>query len=296
MILVPLMSTVPPAEPPDTTGPSGETKPADSPIEIYRHSSAHLLAAAVTELFPEAQCGIGPPTDDGFFYDFLVARPVHAGGPPRHREEDGAHRQAEPEDREEADPQAGGARGLREEGPDPEGPAHHREGPGRHRAVLHDGRVHRLLPRAAPAEHEGDQGLQAEARACRSPTGRARKATPRCSASTGTPSSPRKSWTRTSTISKRPSAATTASWARELDLFSIADETGRRPHPLAPQGRVHPEADRGLLARRAPRGRLRHRLLARTSRTSSSGTPAGTPSTTRPTCTRPSTSRASSTS
>jgi threonyl-tRNA synthetase len=62
-------------EPPDTTGPSGESKPADSPIEIYRHSSAHLLAAAVTELFPEAQCGIGPPTEDGFFYDFLVSRP-----------------------------------------------------------------------------------------------------------------------------------------------------------------------------------------------------------------------------
>ena len=62
-------------EPPDTTGPSGETKPADSPIEIYRHSSAHLLAAAVTELFPDAQCGIGPPTDDGFFYDFLVGKP-----------------------------------------------------------------------------------------------------------------------------------------------------------------------------------------------------------------------------
>src|SRR5713101_3300795 len=69
------MSTVPPAAPPDNTGPSGESKPADSPIEIYRHSSAHLLAAAVTELFPEAQCGIGPPTEDGFFYDFLVARP-----------------------------------------------------------------------------------------------------------------------------------------------------------------------------------------------------------------------------
>src|SRR5262245_10591686 len=62
-------------EPPDTTGPSGETKPADSPIEIYRHSSAHLLAAAVTELFPQAQCGIGPPTEDGFFYDFLVEKP-----------------------------------------------------------------------------------------------------------------------------------------------------------------------------------------------------------------------------
>jgi threonyl-tRNA synthetase len=62
-------------DPPDTTGPSGESKPADSPIEIYRHSSAHLLAAAVTELFPDAQCGIGPPTEDGFFYDFLVSRP-----------------------------------------------------------------------------------------------------------------------------------------------------------------------------------------------------------------------------
>jgi threonyl-tRNA synthetase len=69
------MSSPSPAPPLDTTGPSGETKPADSPIEIYRHSSAHLLAAAVTELFPDAQCGIGPPTDDGFFYDFLVSRP-----------------------------------------------------------------------------------------------------------------------------------------------------------------------------------------------------------------------------
>src|SRR6266852_3590088 len=69
------MSTVPPAAPPDTTGPSGESKPADSPLEIYSHCSAHLLAAAVTELYPDAQCGIGPPTDDGFFYDFLVAKP-----------------------------------------------------------------------------------------------------------------------------------------------------------------------------------------------------------------------------
>ena len=60
---------------PDLTGPSGESKPADSPIEIYRHSSAHLLAAAVTELFPDTQCGIGPPTEDGFFYDFLTKAP-----------------------------------------------------------------------------------------------------------------------------------------------------------------------------------------------------------------------------
>ena len=41
---------------------------------LYRHSTAHLLAAAVTHLFPGAQCGIGPATDEGFFYDFVVDR------------------------------------------------------------------------------------------------------------------------------------------------------------------------------------------------------------------------------
>ncbi|MBM41471.1 MAG: threonine--tRNA ligase [Acidobacteria bacterium] len=51
------------------------TKDSDVALELYRHSTAHLLAAAVTALFPEAQCGIGPPTDDGFFYDFIVDRP-----------------------------------------------------------------------------------------------------------------------------------------------------------------------------------------------------------------------------
>jgi threonyl-tRNA synthetase len=44
-------------------------------LEIYRHSTAHLMAAAVTSLFPGAQCGIGPATDEGFFYDFVVDRP-----------------------------------------------------------------------------------------------------------------------------------------------------------------------------------------------------------------------------
>jgi threonyl-tRNA synthetase len=43
-------------------------------LSIYRHSTAHLLAAAVTKLFPGTQCGIGPATDEGFFYDFVVSR------------------------------------------------------------------------------------------------------------------------------------------------------------------------------------------------------------------------------
>jgi threonyl-tRNA synthetase len=44
-------------------------------LMLARHSTAHLMAAAVTQLFPTAQCGIGPPTDEGFFYDFVVPRP-----------------------------------------------------------------------------------------------------------------------------------------------------------------------------------------------------------------------------
>jgi threonyl-tRNA synthetase len=40
-------------------------------LEVYRHSSAHLLATAVLELFPETKLGHGPPTDTGFFYDFF---------------------------------------------------------------------------------------------------------------------------------------------------------------------------------------------------------------------------------
>jgi threonyl-tRNA synthetase len=44
-------------------------------VPLYRHSTAHLLAAAVTNMFPGVQCGIGPPTDEGFFYDFVVPRP-----------------------------------------------------------------------------------------------------------------------------------------------------------------------------------------------------------------------------
>ena len=44
-------------------------------LMVYRHSSAHLLAAAVLELFPETKLGHGPPTDTGFFYDFYRPTP-----------------------------------------------------------------------------------------------------------------------------------------------------------------------------------------------------------------------------
>ncbi|HEV2177879.1 MAG TPA: threonine--tRNA ligase [Terriglobia bacterium] len=51
------------------------SSPFPEALEVYRHSSAHLLAAAVLELFPDAHPGVGPPTDTGFYYDFYRKKP-----------------------------------------------------------------------------------------------------------------------------------------------------------------------------------------------------------------------------
>ena len=50
---------------------------SDLGLGILRHSAAHLLAQAVQELFPEAKLGIGPPIQDGFYYDFDVPEPFN---------------------------------------------------------------------------------------------------------------------------------------------------------------------------------------------------------------------------
>jgi threonyl-tRNA synthetase len=51
----------------------------DSPdgLNVLRHSTAHVLAQAVQDLFPEAKLGIGPPIENGFYYDFDVPRPFN---------------------------------------------------------------------------------------------------------------------------------------------------------------------------------------------------------------------------
>src|SRR3989339_1005950 len=49
-------------------------KDADG-LDIIRHSTSHLMAYAVKELFPEAQVTIGPVIENGFYYDFSYARP-----------------------------------------------------------------------------------------------------------------------------------------------------------------------------------------------------------------------------
>ncbi len=56
-------------------GEYADHESSEDPLHILRHSTAHLLAAAVTELYPDARYGIGPPVEDGFYYDFAFAKP-----------------------------------------------------------------------------------------------------------------------------------------------------------------------------------------------------------------------------
>jgi threonyl-tRNA synthetase len=44
----------------------GDHESSSDPLHVLRHSTAHLLAAAVMELYPDAKYGIGPPVQDGF--------------------------------------------------------------------------------------------------------------------------------------------------------------------------------------------------------------------------------------
>jgi len=49
---------------------------AHDEIDAMRHSTAHVMAEAVLDLFPGAKLGIGPAIADGFYYDFQLARPL----------------------------------------------------------------------------------------------------------------------------------------------------------------------------------------------------------------------------
>src|SRR5436853_7111073 len=48
--------------------------PKNEALDTKRHSLAHLMAASIQELFPEAKFGVGPVVEDGFFYDVHISR------------------------------------------------------------------------------------------------------------------------------------------------------------------------------------------------------------------------------
>ena len=47
-----------------------DVEDSEEALEILRHSTSHLMALAVIDLYPDVHLGIGPPTSEGFYYDF----------------------------------------------------------------------------------------------------------------------------------------------------------------------------------------------------------------------------------
>src|ERR671932_1074416 len=65
------------------------TRDKDDPdaLAVLRHSAAHLLAEAVRRLYPGVKIAIGPPIENGFYYDFLFPEPISEAELPRIEEE-----------------------------------------------------------------------------------------------------------------------------------------------------------------------------------------------------------------
>ena len=257
-------------------------------VELIRHDTAHVLAAAVLDLYPGTKISIGPPIGEGFYYDFefpdgvTVSEHDFEALEAKMREHIKAD---EPFAREDV-PVGRRARALQGRGPGLQGRADRGPGarPGRRdRQPLHQRRVHRPLPRPAHAVDQAREGVQAAVGRRRLLARRRRAA--RCSrASTAPPSTPRRTSSSTCTSSRRPARATTAS-------------LGTRPRPVHVQraeprlavlaAERHGDAQRAAepVARgeRAPAATARSRR--RSSTTSSCGSSPATGTCTATTCT-----------
>ena len=135
---------------------------ADDPdaLAVLRHSSAHLLAEAVRRLYPGVKVAIGPPIENGFYYDFEFPEPIARGRSRADRGRGEARDRGGPRLDARGDLARRGAAAVRGRGRAVQGRARrHRR---RRDLALHAGRLHRPLPRAAPAEHDADQGVQAD--------------------------------------------------------------------------------------------------------------------------------------
>ena len=137
-------------------------------LELIRHDAAHVLATAVMELYPGVKISIGPPIEDGFYYDFEFPDGVSLSDADFARDRS-AHARAH-QCRRAVRARGGdgrrGARALRPRGPGLQGRADRgsgrkRPGAARDRLALHQRRVHRSLPRSPRPVHEADQGVQA---------------------------------------------------------------------------------------------------------------------------------------
>ena len=131
-------------------------------LDVIRHSTAHLLAYAVKELFPDAQVTIGPVIEDGFYYDFSFKRPftpedlvaIEGKMAELAKKDEPVTRKLIPRDDAVAYFKSlGRALQGRDHRVDPVERAHF---------ALHRGQVHRPLPRPARAVHRQAPRLQAD--------------------------------------------------------------------------------------------------------------------------------------
>ena len=126
---------------------------------MLRHSSAHLLAEAVRRLYPGVKIAIGPPIENGFYYDFEFPEPIVEDDLGRIEEEINRELAEGRSWERQRDRPRRGAVAVRAGGRAVQGRA--RRHGRRADLALHAGRLHRPLPRPAPPELEADQGAQA---------------------------------------------------------------------------------------------------------------------------------------
>ncbi len=193
---------------------------SDRGLYTLRHSTAHVLAQAVLDLFPGATFAIGPPIDDGFYYDFELPgrRDVHRRRPRAHRRPHARDHRRAPALRPRRDPRGRGARAVPRppvQGRDHRGPGRrpdvgHRDGTGPH--LRQPAALHRPVPWPARARTRADSATSSS---CGSPapTGAATRRTRCSSASTARPGRRRRTSPPTSSTWRRPRSATTASSA-----------------------------------------------------------------------------------
>ena len=234
---------------------AGEFDCAPEPLPTLRHSTSHVMAQAVKQLFPGVKLAIGPAIEDGFYYDFHRAEPFTPEDLGR----------IEERMREIAQ---GGlsvrARGGSARGRDPRSSAS-----GASRSRSRSSRACRPTWPGCRSTGRATSSTSAAARTCRpparsrpsscsrppAPTGGATRRTRCSSASTGRPGSPRRSSTSTSGASRRRRSATTASSAASSTCSTFHDVSPGRA-VLAAQGHGGVPRARAVRARAAGRARL----------------------------------------
>ena len=140
------------------------TRDTEDPDALYvlRHSAAHLLAEAVRRLYPGVKIAIGPPIENGFYYDFEFPEPI--GEDELEKIEAEIRRELEEGrawEREEISAEEAKQRFASQGEPYKVELVDTAEGDD---LALHAGRLHRSLPRPAPPGLEADQGDQADRR------------------------------------------------------------------------------------------------------------------------------------